>query len=60
MSSWHRFTGRYEKRMYQVKLPDGYIILAWPNAGKLNAMDGTGREFTEADGVEIRPAKEWA
>lgn len=59
MSRWHKFTGRYIKKMYQVKLSNGDIILAWPNAGKLHAMDGSGGQYTEADNVEIKIAKEW-
>ena len=59
MSSWHRFTGRYIKSMYRVKMPDGSTALVWPNAGKLNLVDGSGRQFTVEDNVEIRIEKDW-
>lgn len=57
MSTWHKFTGRYSKRVYEAQLSDGRLLLVWPNAGELHALDGSGRRFTEDDGVLIRPAK---
>lgn len=59
MSSWHKFTGRYIKTMYQVRLACGDIILCWPNAGMLHAMDGSGRQFTDKDDIEIKVSKDW-
>jgi hypothetical protein len=59
MSKWHKFTGRYMKRPYDAQLSDGSLLQVWPNAGKLAALDGSGRHFTVADGVLIRPAKEF-
>lgn len=56
MSTWHKFTGRYIKKIYQVRMPDGYAILAWPNAGKMFAMDGSGKQYTVEDNIEVRIA----
>ena len=51
------YTGDYDKRFYDVKLADGTIIpRCWPNAGKLVAMDGSGRMWDENDSIWIRPA----
>jgi hypothetical protein len=36
--------GSYTKRMYVVHLP-GECVVCWPNAGLMNAMDGSGRIF---------------
>lgn len=36
--------GTYEKQLYEV-WDDGEIIEAWPNAGKMIATDGSGREW---------------
>jgi hypothetical protein len=57
MSKWHKFTGRYIKRVYEVRLKNGDIVQCWPNAGKMTALDGSGRQFTEEDNIEIRPQK---
>ncbi len=43
----------YQKTEYDVLLPNGTIHeRCWPNAGKLNAMDGSGKKWSE--GVQYR------
>lgn len=59
MSSWHKFTGRYIKTVYDCRLPDGSIVQVWPNAGKLHALDNSARQFKESDNVEIKPTRRW-
>lgn len=48
------FEGDYEKQWYEVRLPDGEILLCWPNAGKMIAIDGSGGEWSPSDGIEYR------
>lgn len=48
------YTGNYEKQWYEVRLPNGEIHLCWPNAGKMNTMDGTGKQWSVGDGIEYR------
>lgn len=49
------WTGNYAKQHYDVKLPSGEIIKhCWPNAGIMNATDGSGRQFKPEDGVLYR------
>lgn len=41
---WKPFDGEYDKKGYDVLLPDGTEVLwCWPNAGFMNATDGSGR-----------------
>lgn len=46
--------GRYEKNFYWVYPADGAPrVKCWPNAGVMNAADGSGREWRPADGVAV-------
>jgi hypothetical protein len=53
---WWDFTEDfdYEKVIYQVKLKDGAIVQCWPNAGFMNAVDGSGRVFKPMAGIKCR------
>lgn len=45
---WRAFLGDgdYDKEWYDVRLPDGQIVKhCWPNAGRMNATDGSGQEW---------------
>lgn len=44
------WTGHYDKEHYVVLMPDGERVLCWPNAGLMNACDGSGRMW-KPDGV---------
>ena len=39
----------YVKEEYLVVLNSGEVITCWPNAGRFNAIDGSGREFWAED-----------
>lgn len=39
----------YEKEEYLVTLKTGETVTCWPNAGRFNALDGSGREFWMED-----------
>lgn len=43
----------YEKEFYAVKLEDGSIIKCWPNAGYMNAVDGSGRMYNESHNIQV-------
>jgi hypothetical protein len=46
----------YEKDFYEVLLPDGTIVpQCWPNDGKMNATDCSGRSWDWNSGVKVRP-----
>jgi hypothetical protein len=47
------WNGEYEKQFYWVHLPDGTRVECWPNAGIMNATDGSGRMWRPADKVMI-------
>lgn len=45
----------YVKDFYEVRLPSGQIVAqCWPNAGWMNATDGSGRKWGPADNVQVR------
>lgn len=49
------WNGEYDKDFYEVLLPNGDIVLeCWPNAGKMFAMDGTGRMWEVKDKIQVR------
>jgi hypothetical protein len=53
---WRKYTGSYQKIEYDVLLKNGKIIPnCWPNAGKLNATDGSGRRYGQ--GIMFRRAE---
>ena len=54
-TSWD---GDYEKVEYEVKLKSGEVVVCWPNAGRMNALDGSGREFYPKDVDGIRELKD--
>lgn len=57
MAQWHKFTGRYTKRFYQVKLPSGEIVSnCWPNAGVIHV---NGVRYTPDDDIQIRPQRDY-
>jgi hypothetical protein len=41
--------GDYDKQFYWVHLPDGSRVECWPNAGIMNATDGSGRQWRPED-----------
>lgn len=58
-----RFTiwdGQYDKTWYDVLLPDGSVVeRCWPNAGKMVATDGSGREWEPGPiAVRVSPNKD--
>lgn len=62
MSQFKPWDGSYEKTHYDVELHTGEVIKAcWPNAGTMNATDGTGRRFKQEDVKAVLEwtAKEW-
>jgi len=55
---WVIFDGDYEKTQYDVKLPDGTIITGcWPNAGHMCSMDGSGRNWSETDNIQVKESE---
>jgi hypothetical protein len=52
--------GSYEKEFHYVHLPDGTKVTCWPNAGTMNAVDGSGRRWRPEDKplVSIQPEEE--
>jgi hypothetical protein len=47
--------GEYNKQYYDVLLPDGRIIATcWPNAGKMVAMNGSGKMWSVEDKIQVR------
>lgn len=51
-SDWQEWAGDYDKRMYDVLLPDGTIIeQCWPNAGEFHAPTD---EKYNVEGMSIR------
>jgi len=55
---FRRWTGAYRKEFYEVRLKSGDIIECWPNAGRMVALDGSGREFKPEDKVAVRLKEE--
>lgn len=51
MNDWQIFDGDYEKNIYEVKDSEGKIYECWPNAGRMVALDGSGKEFFPEDKV---------
>jgi hypothetical protein len=47
--------GDYEKQHYLVTTPDGERVVCWPNAGRMHANDGSGRDWWPKDGVGVLP-----
>lgn len=45
--------GEYEKEPYLLFAPEG-AVYCWPNAGKMVAMDGSGREWKPEDNVRVK------
>ena len=45
----------YKKCEYMVLLKTGEQIICWPNAGRMNAIDGSGREFWLEDIEHYEP-----
>lgn len=50
---WIPWNGAYEKRTYIVKDKNGLLWECWPNAGKMCAVDGSGKEFPFHDKIQI-------
>ncbi len=54
---WREWRGVYQKIEYDVLLKSGQIIPnCWPNAGKLNRMDGKGGSYLPSKLVKFRRA----
>lgn len=59
MSNWRPFIGMYQKKFYDVRLANGEIVKhCWPNAGNMCAIDGSGREWSDIDPIEIRESQD--
>lgn len=55
--TWKRFDPcDYEKEPLIARLCSGEEVLCWPNAGKLCAIDGSGRDFEGYAHVLVRTA----
>jgi len=54
MSNFEQWNGEYEKVYYDIKVGDEIIEKCWPNAGKMNASDGSGRSWKKDDNISIR------
>lgn len=52
---WH---GTYRKEFYEVKLATGEVVHCWPNAGRMIALDDSGREWAPSDNINVRLAEE--
>lgn len=49
--------GRYQKEFYDLQLPSGTIVPnCWPNAGRMNAADGSGRSWRPDGRIKVRLA----
>ena len=46
---------KYEKQYYAVLLKTGEVVLCWPNAGLMNALDDSDRCFKTEDVSEYKP-----
>ena len=49
------WNGYYEKRVYLVHVSNDEAVRCWPNAGIMNAMDGSGRAWVPGDNVLVSP-----
>ena len=55
MDNFDLWNGEYEKKFYDVKTASGKIYKhCWPNAGKMNATDGTETSWTKSDCILVR------
>lgn len=49
------WSGAYVKRYYDVLVPKtDEIVKCWPNAGLMNALDGSGRSWSFEDHIKVR------
>ena len=52
---WQFWDGSYEKQSYDVWVKGGDVVLGcWPNAGKMAAVDGSGRSWTPDAVLAVR------
>jgi hypothetical protein len=52
---WVKWDGNYIKQFYDVLVDKYNIVLhCWPNAGKMCAMDGSGRMFEPQNVLAVR------
>ena len=53
---WEPFTDDYDydKAPYEVLMRDGSAVQCWPNAGLMNALDGSGRMWGPDEHVLVR------
>lgn len=53
---WHLWDGQYEKQAYDVWIQGtcNVVLACWPNAGRMCAVDGTGREWGPEDKIAVR------
>lgn len=52
---WFKWNGEYEKQSYDVWISGCDVVLGcWPNAGKMCATDGSGREWTKDQLLAVR------
>jgi len=52
---WRKWNGNYQKCFYDIQTTWGKThIGCWPNAGKMNAADGTGRSWKPHQVAMIR------
>lgn len=50
----HIWAGDYEKEHYILTTPIGEGVLCWPNAGYMNASDGSGRMWAPCSNCTVR------
>lgn len=55
MSDYTLWDGEYDKRFYAVLIKDKPVF-CWPNAGEMNALDGSGKHWKPEDQVMVREA----
>lgn len=53
MSQFTLWDGTYDKDPH-IALIDGKEVPCWPNAGEMNATDGTDRHWTPEDNIQVR------
>jgi hypothetical protein len=47
--------GDYEKQFYWLQTADGERVKCYPNAGIMNSLDGSGRQWRPDGAVQVEP-----
>lgn len=54
-ADWRKWDGEYEKQSYDVWTDRHNVVMGcWPNAGRMVATDGSGRQWRPADCIAVR------